>query len=50
MIFQDRVLLELAATRPGTRAGLLGVAGIGEVKVDRFGDEILAILAEHAPS
>jgi DNA helicase II / ATP-dependent DNA helicase PcrA len=50
VIFQDRVLLELASSRPDDRAGLLGVAGIGEVKADRFGDEILAILAQHAPS
>jgi DNA helicase-2/ATP-dependent DNA helicase PcrA len=50
VIFQDRVLLELAARRPDDRAGLLGVAGIGEVKADRFGAEILAILAEHAAS
>ena len=50
VIFQDRVLLELASTRPATRDGLLGVAGIGEVKADRFGDDILAIVAEHAPS
>ena len=50
VIFQDRVLIELAARRPDSRAGLLGVAGIGEVKADRFGDQILAILAEHAAS
>jgi ATP-dependent DNA helicase RecQ len=50
VIFQDRVLLEVASTRPATRDGLLGVAGIGEVKADRFGDDILAIVAEHAPS
>ena len=50
VIFHDRVLVEVAATRPGSRAALLAVAGIGQVKVERFGDEILAVLAEHAPS
>jgi DNA helicase II / ATP-dependent DNA helicase PcrA len=50
VIFHDRVLTELASSRPSTRRALLAVPGIGEVKVQRFGDELLAILAEHAPS
>jgi DNA helicase II / ATP-dependent DNA helicase PcrA len=49
VIFHDRVLVELAATRPGSRRALLAVPGIGEVKVERFGDEILGILADHGP-
>ena len=48
VIFQDRVLAEVAAARPASRADLLAVPGIGEVKADRFGDQILAILADQA--
>ncbi len=47
VIFHDRVLAEVAATRPASTTALLAVPGIGTVKVERFGDEILAILAEH---
>ena len=50
VIFHDRVLLEVAASRPRTSTDLLAVSGIGEVKVKRFGDEILGIVAEHAAS
>ena len=50
VIFHDRVLLELAASRPSSRGELLGVSGIGEVKVQRFGDQILGIVAEHTAS
>ncbi|MGZ4682883.1 MAG: ATP-dependent DNA helicase UvrD2 [Acidimicrobiales bacterium] len=50
VIFHDRVLLEVAANRPRTSTDLLAVTGIGEIKVKRFGDEILGIVAEHAAS
>ena len=50
VIFHDRVLLEVAAARPRTSHDLLAVSGIGEVKVKRFGDAILGIVAEHAAS
>ena len=50
VIFHDRVLLEGAATRPRSSHDLLAVSGIGEVKVKRFGDAILGIVAEHAAS
>jgi len=50
VIFHDRVLVEVATTRPTTHAQLLAVAGIGELKVQRFGDAILTIVADHAAS
>jgi DNA helicase-2/ATP-dependent DNA helicase PcrA len=49
-IFQDRVLVDVAANRPTTRDELLAVAGIGQVKVQRFGDAILGIVADHEAS
>jgi len=50
VIFPDHVLVEVAARRPASREQLLAVSGVGEVKVQRFGDEILGIVAEHAAS
>ena len=50
VIFADQVLVEVAARRPASREQLLAVSGVGEVKVQRFGDEILGIVAEHGAS
>ncbi len=46
VIFNDAVLQEVARRRPVDRAGLLEVPGIGPVKAERFGDELLRIVAE----
>jgi DNA helicase-2/ATP-dependent DNA helicase PcrA len=45
VIFHDRTLEAIAASRPRTRADLLAIAGLGEVKVNRFGDQLLEIVA-----
>ena len=44
VIFNDRTLDELSRVRPRTIGELLGVVGIGPAKVDRYGDQILAII------
>ncbi|MCD9624987.1 UvrD-helicase domain-containing protein [Rhabdothermincola salaria] len=49
VICNDRTLLELATRRPRTTTALLAVHGLGEVKVGRFGDELLDLVADHAP-
>src|SRR5690606_29348214 len=41
VICNDRTLVEIASIRPTTPSQLLGVHGLGEVKVGRFGDELL---------
>jgi DNA helicase-2/ATP-dependent DNA helicase PcrA len=46
VICNDRTLTEIAANRPGTTDELLKVHGFGEIKATRFGDEILAIVAQ----
>ncbi len=46
VICNDRTLVEIASVRPATPAQLLGVHGLGEVKVNRFGDELLALVGE----
>ncbi|NLA35788.1 MAG: ATP-dependent DNA helicase UvrD2 [Actinobacteria bacterium] len=46
-IFNDKTLLELVTAAPSNRQQLLKVNGVGPVKVERYGDELLIILAEH---
>jgi ATP-dependent DNA helicase RecQ len=48
LIFHDATLRHLARMRPSSRDELLTVPGIGESKVERFGDRMLAVLREHA--
>ena len=38
-------LRELAAIRPQTLGELAGVKGFGPVKLERYGDDLLAVLA-----
>lgn len=45
VIFDDKTLTEVAARRPTDRAGLLAVPGIGPVKLERYGDDLLAVVA-----
>jgi ATP-dependent DNA helicase RecQ len=48
VIFHDKTLIELAATRPASRAEMAHVPGVGEAKLDRYGPAFLAVIAEHA--
>lgn len=48
VIFHDKTLIELAATRPASRAEMAKVPGIGEAKLDRYGPAFLAVIAGHA--
>ena len=47
VICNDRTLLEIASRRPRTTTALLSVHGLGEVKVTRFGDELLDLVTTH---
>ena len=49
VIFHDSTLRTVAAERPTTRPALLDVAGIGPVKVERYGDAVLDLVRTHAP-
>jgi len=46
VVFTDATLEALLEARPTTPAELLTVPGIGPVKVDRYGDDLLAVLAD----
>jgi ATP-dependent DNA helicase RecQ len=46
-ILHDSTLLELARLAPGSTVELLGVKGIGPAKAERYGSEILEVIAAH---
>jgi len=47
VIFNDATLIAVTEARPKNRAELLRISGIGAVKAQRFGEDLLRIVAEH---
>jgi len=45
VVLHDTTLRELAALRPRTKGELAGVKGLGPVKLERYGDDLLAVLS-----
>ena len=45
VIFHDRTLAEIARSRPATPAALGQVGGVGQAKLDRYGEAVLALVA-----
>jgi ATP-dependent DNA helicase UvrD/PcrA len=48
VIFSNATLAAIAAARPRSQPALLGVSGVGPVKVERYGTAVLDIVAEHS--
>ena len=48
VVFPDKTLEAVAAARPRDVAGLLALPGVGQVKATRYGETLLAVVAEHA--
>ena len=46
VVFHDTTLAEIATRHPATQAELAGVNGVGPAKLERYGSEVLATLAE----
>ena len=46
VIFHDKTLREMLAFRPRTAAEMLGISGVGQTKLDRFGERFLSVLRE----
>ncbi|MEM7610133.1 MAG: DNA helicase RecQ [Pseudomonadota bacterium] len=44
MIFHDATLLEIVKQRPQSEAQLLEISGVGQSKLDRYGDDILSVV------
>jgi DNA helicase-2/ATP-dependent DNA helicase PcrA len=47
-VFTDTTLTAIAEARPGDRRGLAAISGVGASKLDRYADEVLALLTRHA--
>ncbi|MEL7156318.1 MAG: ATP-dependent DNA helicase UvrD2, partial [Actinomycetota bacterium] len=45
-VFSDQTLRAIAKARPSTKAGLATIPGIGPTKLERFGSDLLAVVAE----
>jgi ATP-dependent DNA helicase RecQ len=44
VVFHDRTLIEIAARKPSNLAELGTVAGVGQAKLDRYGQAVLAVI------
>lgn len=44
LIFHDKTLKAIAGSKPDTRAALLEIPGIGEMKAERYGRRVLAVV------
>jgi ATP-dependent DNA helicase RecQ len=44
MVFPDRTLIELAAKKPADSAALATIHGIGQAKLERWGEDFLAVI------
>ena len=49
VVFSDAVLWRMASSVPGSRAELLGISGVGAVKLERYGAAFLEILSQESP-
>lgn len=45
VVLHDATLQELAAAQPRTHAELAGIKGLGPAKLERYGDDLLAVVA-----
>jgi ATP-dependent DNA helicase RecQ len=46
VIFHDKTLRQMLALRPNSDAELLDISGIGQVKLDRYGQRFLSVLRD----
>jgi superfamily II DNA helicase RecQ len=45
VVFHDRTLAEIAERKPRDWADLAGIAGVGPAKLERYADEVLAVIS-----
>lgn len=48
MVFQRRVIKAIEQRPPKTLDDLARIPGLGPAKIDRFGEQLLALVREHA--
>ncbi|CEJ12507.1 ATP-dependent DNA helicase RecQ [bacterium YEK0313] len=47
VVFPDTTLIAFATERPASRSALLGVSGVGQSKLERYGEAFLKVIREH---
>jgi ATP-dependent DNA helicase RecQ len=47
VVFPDTTLVAFATARPTSRDALLGISGVGQSKLERYGDAFLAVIRTH---
>jgi ATP-dependent DNA helicase RecQ len=47
VIFHDATLAEIAAARPGTLGALAKAGGVGQGKLDRYGEAVLKVVRDN---
>ena len=50
MVFHDATLMEIMETHPRSLDQLLSISGIGESKLDKFGEAFLKVINVHLAS
>jgi ATP-dependent DNA helicase RecQ len=45
VIFHNRTLEDMVVCRPSSHSDLLKISGVGQSKLDRFGDQFLAVIS-----
>jgi superfamily II DNA helicase RecQ len=48
VVFADATLREVAGAKPGSLPELAALKGVGPAKLERYGDEVLSVVAAHA--
>jgi ATP-dependent DNA helicase RecQ len=48
VVFADATLREVAVAKPGSLPELAALKGVGPAKLERYGDEVLGVVAAHA--
>jgi len=48
LVFTDASLREMSETQPGDRQEMLGIKGVGEAKLEKYGEEFLRVIKEYA--
>ena len=48
VVFHDSTLETIAALQPGTHEALRGVSGVGEKKLERYGEALLEVVRSHS--
>ena len=50
VIFHDKTLQEMLSCRPQTLSELLDIGGVGQTKLDRYGEQFLSVLRADSPA